>query len=200
MSVALVKKLYYENGLSCKEIGAKTNLTTWQVIYIMRKNQLKLRSSAETQRIQFSKKPLTYNKIARLFYKDKYLQSAGLMLYWAEGNKSTRTVDLANSDPKIIKIFLSMLRNIYRVDEKKIRVLLYCHSNQNPKRLINYWSKLTNIPINHFTKPYIRKGFRRKQKGKMPYGLVHIRYNDKRLFMQIQNEIGIIAAKLLKPR
>jgi hypothetical protein len=41
------------------------------------------------------------------------------MLYWGEGAKSTICgVDFANSDEKMIKIFLNCLRNIYQVSNR----------------------------------------------------------------------------------
>lgn len=193
MTIGEIKKMYYEEGLSCREIGEKTNKTVWQIISLMKKYNLKLRSSAETLKIQFLKKPLSFKKQFRLTQQEQLLLLAGLMLYWAEGNKTGATVDLSNSNERIILIFLTMLRKVYHVDEKKIRILIYCYINQNSVRLINYWSKKLDIPKNQFIKPYIRKDFNQAKINKMLYGLVHIRYNDKRLLMKIWEEIDIIA-------
>lgn len=46
---------------------------------------------------------------------------------------------------------------------------------------MNFWSKLLRIPKSHFTKPYARKNFDPTKIGKMKYGLLHIRYYDKKL-------------------
>lgn len=197
MTIVKIKKMYYGEGLSCREIGEKTNKTVWQIISLMRKNNCQLRSSAETQKIQFLKKPLTFTKPKNLNQVDQQLHIAGLMLYWAEGNKTNTTVDLSNSDSKIILLFLKMLRKIYKINENKIRVLIYCYANQNQNKLMNYWSKKLEVPIKQFIKPYVRKDFQKNKKHKMPYGLVHIRYHDKRLLMKIFKEIDIISDSLL---
>ena len=122
------------------------------------------------------------------------------MLYWAEGAKSRHTVDFSNSDSNMIKLFLKGLRTIYRINEKRLRIYLYCYCNQNIKYLVSYWSTLLNIPPNQFSKPYIRKDFDERKINKMPHGLVHIRYSDKKLLMQIKAEIDIIQMELNKPR
>jgi hypothetical protein len=197
MTIDLIKRLYFKEGLSCKEISIKTNKSIWQIIYLLRKNKLKLRTPAETQKIQFLKSPLSFRERSPLSPRDKLLHQAGLMLYWAEGNKTYNTVDLANSDEKMILLFLKMLRNIYRVDEKRLRVLVYCYANQNYQQLIKYWMKKLNLPKDQFIKPFVRRDFQKDKINKMPHGLVHIRYNDKRLLMKIMDEIGIIANNLI---
>jgi len=197
MDVDLIKRLYYQEGLSCREIALKTHKTIGQIIYLMRSHNFKLRNAAETIQIQFYKKPLTFDEKQHLTLKDLQLKQAGLMLYWAEGNKTYNTVDLANSNEPIILIFLKMLRQIYGVKEEKIRVLLYCYVNQNKQKIINYWSKKLKIPKKQFIKPFVRKDYNPDKIGKMPYGLIHIRYNDKRLFLKIREEIDIITNDLL---
>ena len=118
------------------------------------------------------------------------LKIAGIMLYWAEGTQDGCTVDLANSNPWIIKVFLKFLREICGVDERRLRVYLYAYEYQNIEELKGYWAKVTGINIDRFTKPYIRQGNINKSGRKMHYGLVHIRYNDKKLLGIIRNWIN----------
>jgi hypothetical protein len=196
MTVGKVRRLYWGEGLSAREVGERLGKTVWQVIKFMKKHNIPRRRAEETQKIQFQKKPLSYKKKSKLSQLERRLYEVGLMLYWAEGAKADkRVVDFANSDWRMVLIFLRMLRDIYCVDEKKLRVLLYCYANQVPDELISYWSKLLKIPRNKFYKPYIRKDFRQDKTQKMPYGLVHIRYADVKLFSQIQHDIGIIASE-----
>lgn len=199
MTIEDIKKLYYEEGLSTRQIADKLGKTVWQVISFMKKYKMDRRSSAETQRLQFARTPLSYQKKEILSSEDRELWIAGLSLYWAEGVKfiGNHIVDLANSDEKIILLFLAMLRIVYHIDEKRLRVLLYSYENQNQFELITYWSKLLSIHSSQFTKPYIRKDFKLDKEDKMLHGLVHVRYNDIRLFRQIMTDIGIICSMLL---
>jgi len=193
-----VSKLYNKTGLSSSEIARKYNISVWRVISFMRRSGLKRRTPAETLRIQFYKKPLTFNKLRVLSSEQKKLLIAGLMLYWAEGSKASKyTVDFANSDEKMLLIFLKMLRGIYNVNEDKFRVYIYCFSNQDAGELIEFWSKKLDISKNKFTKPYIQKNINENKTDKMPFGLIHIRYSDMKLHKQIMTDIGIMGSKLL---
>lgn len=198
MTIDNILNLYTNQGLSTREIGEQLGNTPWQIIRILKKYGVQLRSSAETQRIQFNRSPLSFNKLSSMIQRTKSLYEAGLMLYWAEGGKSNNgVVDFANSDERMVCIFLSMLRNVYRVTEDKLRVLLYCYKNQDVDKLIRYWSNKLSIPSQQFTKPYIRQEYNEKKIHKMERGLVHIRYNDTRLLMRILADIDIIAKEHL---
>lgn len=195
MTVAQVGKLYRNDGLSAQEIGNHLNKSVWQVIKFMKKHGIRRRSAAETQRLQFFRKPLSYQKIKHFTQKEKRLYEAGLLLYWAEGAKAEHgVVDFANCDSNMVTIFLATLRRIYHVNDIRLRVLLYCYANQHVDGLINYWEKILTIPKSQFSKPYVRRDFNQKKSGKMPYGLVHIRYADKKLLAQIKEDIGILSS------
>jgi hypothetical protein len=98
----------------------------------------------------------------------------------------------------MIQIFLKFLRTICNIDENKLRVYLYSHSDKNIKNLLEYWNKITEIPLEQFTKPYIRKNLDPKKSEKMKHGLIHIRYNDKKLLLVIENWIKEYSSKFLK--
>jgi len=199
MDVDQVKNLYFTHQLSSREVGNKFGKTVWQIIRFMEKNNLPRRSKNETRRLQFLRSPLSYSKSDKTSSKQKSLQLAGLMLYWAEGSKTNKnTVDFANSDKYMAKLFLKMLKGIYNVNSKRIRLYLYCYANQNPATLIQFWSQWLTVPKNQFTKPYIRQDFDEKKSQKMPWGLIHIRYSDTRLLSQIKADIDIIKSKLSK--
>ena len=114
-------------------------------------------------------------------------------LYWGEGAKSLEAgvVDIANSDPAILKIFLRFLREIIGVEERRLRVYLYCFADQDVGALIGFWSEELGIPETQFTKPYVRDRFV-SAKRRMPYGVAHVRYNEKRLLIHILSEIEVL--------
>jgi len=185
-----VKDLYYQKGYSAKKVGGFLGRSTSNIYKFMRKHGLKRRSPAETNNIAYIKKEPSYYLKKHLSPEEEKLKVAGIMLYWAEGYKNLGkqirggTVDLANSDPEMIKIFLKFLREICGVDNKRLRVHLYCYTNQNVDFLKRYWQKITGIPLKQFIRPYIRQDFLPEKKDKMKYGLVHIVYSDKKLFLQ----------------
>ncbi|MDP2650752.1 MAG: hypothetical protein Q8P04_01505 [bacterium] len=184
----LVNQLYYKEQLSAKEIAQSLNVSLDAVYYFMRSNGLTRRSYSEFNLVRFEKKQPSFKLKTNLSIKDKELKALGTMLYWAEGFQASYAdiVDFANSKPAMISLFLKFLRRICGIDESKLRIYLYCYSNQDVKGLVDYWSTLTGVPKAQFTKPYIREDFKIEKVGKMKYGLIHIRYYDKKLLELIK--------------
>lgn len=80
----------------------------------------------------------------------------GVALYWGEGFKKDSQVGFANSDPKMINLFLKWLRECfnYNIDHLSVRVTLNISHSNRIDEIQNYWSKETNIPISIFRKPF----------------------------------------------
>ena len=192
-----IKALYCNQKLSMREIAEKLSISIDAVAYFMRKHKIPRRSFPEASAVVFHNKSLSFKEKNKLSYSEEKLKLTGLILYWSEGYKTVKShgVDFANSDPVMIDLFVKFLRKIYEVDEKRFRVLLYCYSNQDVESLIAFWSKLTKIPKKQFTKPYVRKDFIENGR-KMKYGMVHIRYADKKLFLSIMKSIEEIKSKM----
>lgn len=119
---------------------------------------------------------------------------AGVALYWAEGFKKDSRLGFANSDPKMIRLFLKWLINICEVPKKEIRLrvgLNISHKNRL-KEVEDYWSKITNIPLSRFQKAFFQK-FKWKKEFKKPedyFGVLRIRANGQRkLFRKIHGWI-----------
>ena len=192
-----IRTLYLDQKLSMREIAEKLGTGIDTIVYFMRKHKIPRRSFKENNILLFEKKKPSFIEKNKLSSIEEKLKLSGLLLYWGEGYKTIKSkgIDFANSDPDMVAIFVRFLRIVYRVDEKRFRILLYCYANQNTKSLINFWSKLTKISIKQFTKPYIRKDFR-KDGRKMKYGMVHVRYGDKKLFLSIMKSIEEIKAEM----
>lgn len=185
-----VKKLYFREGLSVQGVADKLGVSIDAVFYCMRKNGLKRRKANESNSIRFRKSAPSFRLKELKNEKLRTLKVAGAMLYWGEGYKAGRNmVDFANSDENMIILFMKFLREVCGVDEKRLRVYSYFYANQSIGKNINYWSKITKIPKSRFTKPYIRKDFKENKKDKMPHGLIHIRYSDKKLISLIKSWI-----------
>jgi hypothetical protein len=183
----LVRSLYFEKKLSAKKIGTELGVSTDAVYYFMRRHGLKRRSCSMNSFLFFENKPLSYKIKEDLSETERELKTLGVALYWCEGYKTAKSkgVDLANSDPAMVLIFTRFLREVCGVDPRRLRVLLYCYSDQDPRALVRFWSSLVSIPAEQFSKPYVRRDHNPDKAGKMPYGLVHIRYMDKKLLRQM---------------
>lgn len=186
-NLTAIKKLY-RSGFSIREIAEKYSVPLNAMVYFFRKNKIKRRSGIESNRILFNRKEASFSVKRKLSNREKELKMMGIMLYWGEGSKwkGEKIVDLANSDSSVIKIFLCFLREVCQIDESRLRIYLYCFSSQDVVYLIDFWSRITKIDKKKFYKPYIKKVNKADKIGKMKYGLIHIRYNDKKLLDQIR--------------
>lgn len=181
-------KLYWEESLNIAEIAQKLGISFWAVYRFMNQAHIPRRNRSLAVYNANRAKPCFQQKSC-LNNSEKMLKIAGIMLYWAEGTLNHNTVDLANSNPEMIKIFLMFLRTICGVREERLRVYLYAYSYQDINKLKFFWNKHTKIPLSQFTKPYVRMGNENLSLRKLPYGLVHIRYNDKKLLALIKSWI-----------
>jgi len=139
-------------------------------------------------------------KIEKLSDRDLFI--VGIVLYWAEGykrpiikNNKIKTfhpVSLTNSDPKLIKIYLKFLREVCRVPEEKITANLRIYEHQNDNYLLDFWSKITDIPYSRFEKMYYgvsKSSLNKRPYNILPYGTIQIRVNSTNLYHQIMGWI-----------
>jgi len=112
----------------------------------------------------------------------------GLMLYWAEGDKSEKgeVVKFTNSDPAMIKVMMRWFRNICKIPEKRFRVALHIHKLFCRENVEDYWSKITNIPLTQFHKTQIKSTSLKHRKNRLYNGTCAIRINNVDLFRKIK--------------
>src|SRR5258708_1874906 len=80
----------------------------------------------------------------------------GSSLYWAEGFKKDSQAGFANSDPRMIKLFLRWLNECfgYNISNLSPRLTINISHKERTKEIEEYWSKETGIPIESFQKPF----------------------------------------------
>jgi len=188
----------YVSGKSAKQISDHFGVSLGAVFYVLKKLKIPRRTIHESNRLRFEGKELSYQLKSSLSGGDESLKLAAIMLYWAEGYKAGgSTVDFANSDPEMARIFIRFLREVCGVREDKIRGYLYCYEGQDIPRIRTFWSKALNLPESQFTKPYIKQAAAGPRGPRMFDGLVHVRYCDKKLLRQILIWIEEYRAELL---
>ena len=125
------------------------------------------------------------------------LQIIGAVLYACEGTKARidkrynrllYSIELTNSDPRIIKAFRLFLDKIIKIDKSRIRGELFYYPDLDEKKLIKFWSKISAIPQSQFNKSICLKAKIGKFKAN-PLGTFKIRYSCKNDFLKLQNII-----------
>jgi len=90
------------------------------------------------------------------------------MLYWAEGSK--KGCQFINSDGRMIKSYLTILRNVFDIPEEFIKPTMRIYSGMDRKECLNYWSRITKIPKHKFTIRFNDGG----TSGRTKYGMCRI--------------------------
>lgn len=116
-----------------------------------------------------------------------------MVLWWTEGAKSrkdkrwrnawTYNVEITNTDPNIIKMFLEFLRKDIKINESRLKLQLHIHEGDDQKKIESCWSKITKIPKERFTKTIIRPKGKKVGKSK---GTCKIRYCKKETYYKLK--------------
>ncbi len=120
---------------------------------------------------------------------------SGLMLYWAEGDKSDEreVVKFSNSDPIMIKLMMRWFRKICQVPENKFRIALHIHKLHCRNNLEKYWSKQTSIHLNQFHKTQIKPTSLGQRRNILYNGTCSICISNKDLYRRIKGwKLGLL--------
>ena len=77
-----------------------------------------------------------------------------LGLYAGEGAKTRRTIGFANTNPIYIAVMVAWLRMQFDIEESRLRAKVYLHDGLDLDAAEAFWSRVLEIPLNQFTKPY----------------------------------------------
>lgn len=84
---------------------------------------------------------------------------SGVMLYWGEGDKaSAHKVSLSNTDPAMIGIFMTFLKEVCGIDERKIKAWLLLYPDIDEAVCKEYWTKEAGLQNTVFNKSIVIKG------------------------------------------
>jgi len=214
-----------KKGKTCGEITTILNVpksTAWSWIknlvlsekikkQILKKSQIKWRKninkfnkvnakirSEEAKKIRDADTSKGKKEIYQISKKELLL--IGASLFWAEGSKSHRWhLCFANSDPEIIRVMMRFFREICHISDEKIKGLVHIYPGLNYKKVLNFWTKITNLSQNNFYKPQIQ--ISRSSKGKrdrntLPYGTLHLTAGNTVITSRVKGWIQGISEKI----
>lgn len=121
------------------------------------------------------------------------------LLYWAEGQKLPvmgSPVKFANTDPRLVLLFVKLLRRCYLIDESKLRVKLHLHWYHDIKKTKKFWSDLLQIDEKRFTKTYLKKRSKSKRFRKNYAGICFVIYSSVDLRWEIMDVAYNIQEKI----
>ena len=168
----------------------------------MRYIQTKSHESAQKRRKENDQKRASVaDSLASQFRANKKSKKVMLaMLYWAEGAKGHHeVVNFANTDPLLIKLFITLFRGSYELDETKFRLRIHLHKYHNEIAAKRFWANLTNIPESKIGKIYWKKEPNSGRRYRQNYqGICFLRYNDTNLQRELTAYARALGENLTK--
>ncbi len=156
----------------------KQKFTEAKRLSSLRGGQAKKQQRIEKQHDIFSKAKSEIGTLS-----DRELFLIGIVMYWAEGSKEKEhhpgsPLRFANSDPYMIKLFLSWLKDM-GVNKERICLDIYLHDNNKYRvgEVIEYWVDCTDFSKKSFKVYFKRNIPKTKRKNISPdsyFGLVRI--------------------------
>lgn len=188
-----------QSGYSIKQIAKMLNIavstsSVWLngvELKVSAQKRIDLRSAEARQRGALERKRrllIKYETIEKIVREDldklnldkisKRLLCA--FLYWGEGAKTGKDLRFINADPKVVQVYLLLLRDSFKINEIKLRARLHIHEYHDEKKQLIFWSKITKIPI------YRISIYRKPNTGKIIRegypGCISINYADSAVF------------------
>lgn len=197
------------NGESIKSIAKKLNVSVgsvsvWCKNVVLTIEQLKtLEKNAHDpnygKRLQNSQKQrnqkefkiqnlldIGEKEIGKLSKRELFL--VGIALYWAEGFKKDTQVGFANSNAKMINLYLKWLYECCDIKKEDLiaRITVNISHKNRSDEIQDFWSKSTGIPLENFRKPFYQQ-FKWKKIYENPndyYGVLRIKVRKSTDFLR----------------
>jgi hypothetical protein len=195
----------------CEELGvSRSSVSLWVRDVAFDRSEWQARAEANwhngnfgPQRRPHSQKAAKEAEIARLQEEgrqrigrltEKEFLVAGVALYAGEGSKTGTEVRFANSDPRMLLLFLTWLRRFYEIDETRLRLRLYLHDGLDLAAAVDFWSSLLGIPPEQMTEPYRAVPDPSIRRSKHPMGCPSVYYCSATIDRSIMGMCGALLA------
>lgn len=160
-------------------------------------SKLKLMSIAHKEK--WDKIHLSYRKEASKNFSKLTLNQffvPGILVYWGEGDKVLKNgiVRIANTDFRLLKIFIKFLTNSCEFPKEKIKLWMLLYRDLNENICKEYWSRSLDLPKEQFIKTQFITG--REKKKKITNGVCYVQVYSRELKEKIIEWINIYFNKL----
>jgi hypothetical protein len=114
---------------------------------------------------------------ARLEVRDLFrdpLWLTGTVLYWAEGDKSTRRLALVNTDPMVLRAFVSWVRRFHNHQAEFVGGL-HLHEGNNDDEARRHWASTLGFGDLRFDKTFVKPAGTGHRKNHLEHGICRLR-------------------------
>ena len=98
---------------------------------------------------------------------------AGVVLYWAEGDKTSRRLSLVNTDPRALNLFIRWIRN-YHEPHAEFVLGLHLHAGNVESDAKTWWRAALSMPVAAFHKTFIKPPGTGHRKNHLAHGVCRV--------------------------
>lgn len=125
--------------------------------------------------------------IAKQILNQEIAKIALAMLCLGEASRTPGTFALGSSDPRIIILFLELLKKCFSFDIEKVRCTVQCRADQDTASLEEFWMNITKIPKRLFYKANIDPRTKGKITKRNTYkGVLRVDYFDTKVKIELE--------------
>ncbi|GAB4508990.1 MAG: hypothetical protein OHK0046_03110 [Anaerolineae bacterium] len=116
------------------------------------------------------------------------LHAIGCTLLWAEGAKTRSEIHFVNSDPHMMRLFITFLRQELHVPEEAMSIHIHCHVPEDIPRIERFWLDWLGLPDSALRTTQIKKGSDTR-KNRLENGVCGLRVYNGELMQHIYGAI-----------
>ena len=137
-----------------------------------------------------AKKEFEYFKLYPIFI-------SGLTIYWGEGDKLSRyIIKVANTDPRMIRVFVKFLHEICGIPKKAIRAYILLYPDLDPNKCKDFWIRKSGLSTKNFNKCVVIQG--RHKTKRIPYGVCYVSFGSTYLKEKMRVWLTLLSKELIK--
>ena len=99
---------------------------------------------------------------------------AGTILYWAEGAKTTRKLDLGNTDPEILRLFIAWVRR-HHDPAVEFSLALHLHEMNDERAARRFWEHELGLSTLTWQKTFVKPKGTGHRRNHLPWGVCRVR-------------------------
>jgi transposase-like protein len=207
----LARIIRRDEGAPIKEIARRVGVAPSSVSRWVRdiklthaqEQELLRRNPAYNRQLSGTAKQAANRRVERLAYQEEgrtlalrgdSCHVAGCMLYWAEGEKDRNALRFYNSDPEMVRFFVSFLKRHFELRDEEIRITcnLFADHVQRQREIEQFWLDVAQLSKSSLCKSYVNaysKHSKKKRTNRLPYGTVRVTVSRTRVIQSIYGAI-----------
>jgi hypothetical protein len=112
-------------------------------------------------------------KLEAIHLQDDPFWAMGVALYWAEGCKTNRRLEMAHSEPEALRLFMAWVR-WFHDSAATFAAALNLHFDNDEELAKSFWSTELGIDLDSFTKTFIKPDGTGHRKNHLAHGVCRV--------------------------